>query len=320
MSLRRPTATVTIDGRALTAPEAALVQLRVELGLGSAHDRCVLRLQPLSPFANVSTGAEVAVAVGYGDDPLDVFTGTVLSVERSATGIAIEAIAASYALSLTRVAQAYVGQTAADVANDLLSQAGVTVGEVEAPLALAAFHVDERRPAWSHLQRLARLAGAEIASAADGAVSLRPPKSGAAEHTLRHGAELLAWSRLACADGSPACEVVPFGAASEEGAAKWHLLLKEPDGGAPSAPTVVPGAIRDRDAAKAHAEALTAAVARRTLAGTVLATGDAEIRPGAIVELSGLPTGGDGDARVLAVVHHLDGGGFLTALRLGGVA
>ncbi len=325
MSLVRPAVSLSVDGRELTAPEAAAASVVVELGRAPAHDRAVVILHPLSPVVDLAAGAQLVIGLGLDADHLEtVFTGKVDQVAATGAatwgGIQAVAYAPSIALSRTRVAQAYLGQSAADVIRDLLDQAGVDAGTITADLALAAYHVDERRPAWGHLCAVARLAGVEITSAPDGTVDAAAPTSGAPDHQLRHGAELLTWVAERRSAGEAALAVLPTGAGSEAGADRWHLLLKEPDGGAPDGPTLVPGAIRDRDAASTAAQALTALAIRRTLGGSALITGLPTVRPGQIVELTDLTIGDDVTARVLMVTHRLDRSGFTTRLALGGVA
>ena len=105
---------------------------------------------------------------------------------------------------------------------------------------LAAYHVDERRSVWTHVRELARLTGAELSSAGAGrSTSARSRR--AADHTLRHGADLVAWDVGPRGGAGTAVSVVPFGAASEEGTAKWHILLREPEGSSPKGPVIVAG-------------------------------------------------------------------------------
>jgi len=321
MSLRRPDAKLTIDGRALSAAEAALESVTVDLSVSGAHDRFRCRLGHLSPFADAAAGADAELELGYGDDLETVLTGTVSLVERAPWGLAIEGLSATGALSASRVGRSYVGQTAADVVNDLVSGAGGTAGEISASHTLSVFHVDERRTVWTHVRQLARLTGSELSSDAQGAVNFRPVKTGSADHTLRYGADLLAWDVGPRDAAGPEVSVVPFGAASEEGTEKWHILLREPDGGSPSGPTLVPAALRDRDGAQALQDALAATAARGANTAVLVAVGDGSIRAGDLVELSEMPSGEDGTLRAVAVTHILQrGSGFRTALRLEGAA
>jgi hypothetical protein len=322
MALMRPAARLTVDGQALSAPEAALAGLRLALELGGAHDALSAALGPLSPLGDTAAGAAVELALGYGDSTEAVFTGTVAAVDHVPGGLVLQALSTTASLSRARVAQSYLDQTVADIVQDLIGQAEVDAGQIEAPLKLSAYHVDERRPIWAYLRDLARLASCDLSCDPSGALSFRPPRGGpTADHTLRYGADLLSWSAGARDAGPPVPDVVPYGAASEEGADKWQILLREPDGGPPSAPTLVPATLRDRDGARALADGLGKAAARRATGGTLLLVGNAAVRPGDVLGIQDLPDGGPDLARALAVTHLLDGaGGFRTAVAVEGVA
>lgn len=318
MSRFTPAASVTIDGRRLGAPEAALLRAEVALGLGPAHDGCTLELHTLAPTVP-APGGTVTVALGFDGAPQDVFTGLVVRVERRVSGTLVECLAPSWQLSRRRAAQVWVGQGAAQIVNDLLSDAGVTAGVVGADLDLGVFHADDRRSRWAHLLRLTRLAGCEVASAADGTLDVRPPRSGPASATLRRGAELISWRTATLEDAPAVAPVAPAGAGSEAGADHWHLPLASPAGDTPEREAWVPGALRDRNAARTVGQGRAAAVARRSVEGEALCWGQAALRPGDLVTLADLPDG-DVQARLTAVTQVLDAGGFATWLDFEGVA
>jgi hypothetical protein len=321
MSLGRPEAALTIDGNRLTATEAALAWLEVDLGLGRVHDRFRAALANLSSFADASADQSAVVELGYGDDLETVLTGTLTAVERHPWGLVLEGLASTVTLSRTRVGRSYVSQSAADIVSDLVSSAQGDAGDVSSSLQLAAFHVDERRSAWSHVFTLAGLAGCEVSADSGGAVNFRPPNTGSPSHSFRHGAELVAWDVGPSAGIRPDIQIVPFGAASEQGSSHWHVLLREPDGGPPTEETLVPGALRDQDGAQTYEQALSDARARRATRGNVLVTGDATVRAGDVVTLVDVPAGDDGPLRVTAATHWLDGrSGFHTYLRVEGAA
>ena len=321
MSLSRPDAALTIDGDRLTATDAALAWLEVDLGVGRVHDRFRAALGNVSSFADTSADQPAVVELGFGDNLETVLTGTVTAVERHSSGVVLEGLASTATLSRTRVGRSYVSQSAADIVSDLVSSAQGDAGDVSSSLQLAAFHVDERRSAWSHVFTLAGLAGCEVSADSSGAVNFRPPNSGSPSHSFRHGAELVAWDVGPNATMRPDIQVVPFGAASEQGPSHWHVLLREPDGGPPTEETRVPGALRDQDGAQTYEQALSDARTRRATRGDVLIAGDATVRAGDIVTLTDLPAGDDSPLRVTAVTHWLDGkSGFYTYLRVEGVA
>lgn len=316
MTLKRPTAEVTVDGQALAMPEAAIAALRIDLGLGAAHDRAQLALWPGSRFKDIAIGAEASVALGYGDDRSDVLAGTVEAIDATAAGLVVEILSRTAALSRAVAAQAYVQQSVADIVQDLVQNAGGQTGEVDADAQLSIYHVDERRPVWAHLLELARLASCDLCGDAEGKVCVRPPRTGNADKQLRRGAELVAWQvgrRAAPPDPAP---VVPYGAASENGSAAWHLVLRQPDGEQPAGPSLVHPAVRDRDLARALDRGRSATRDRRAVGGTVHIVGDAGLRPGALVELVDVP-GGLGTLRTTAVRHLITAhAGFTTQLAL----
>src|SRR5438105_4467477 len=80
MTLRRPEAALTVDGNRLTAAQAALVRLEVDLGVGRLHDRFRAVLGALSPLAGASAGQSAVVELGYGDNLEAVLTGTLTAI------------------------------------------------------------------------------------------------------------------------------------------------------------------------------------------------------------------------------------------------
>lgn len=321
MTLQRPNAAVTFDGTRLTAAEAGLAALIVELGVGSAHDRFRAAFGAITRFSDVAAGAAAVVELGNGDDLETVLTGTVTAIDRRPWGIVVEGLAATRALSRARIGRSYISQSAGDIVSDLVTSASGDVGEVSSSLTLSAYHADEKRSVWSHLVALAHLAGCELSSDGGGALNFRPPRSGSPTHTFRRGAELVAWDVGPRDPGDADVSVVPFGAASEQGSDRWHVLLREPDGGAPSDETLVPAALRDRDGAKTLEQALKDARTRRKTGGDLVVAGDASVRAGDVVTLTDVPGGDDAPVRVTAATHQLGGGsGFLTQLRVEGVA
>jgi hypothetical protein len=313
-----PAATVTIGGTELSSADARVSRLVVSNAVGGCHDRLSASLGHGSPLAGATAMSAVSAQLGYGTSLTDAFTGALATTSQTAWCTVVTAYGPSAALSETRVGRSYVQQSVADIVADLLSAGDVSQGEVDAATQLDCYAVDERRPVWDHLRALAQLTGLELSTGADGSVNFRPPRtSDAATVTLNYGADLLDWDVASYAPPDQAPAVVPYGAASELGADYWHILLREPDGGPPASPTIVPPAIRDADGASAVADALGATAARHAISGYVLAVGTSAIRAGDVVTISGLPSG-DVTVRVIEVVHELDDAGFRTQLRVEG--
>jgi phage protein D len=313
MALPRPAASLTVDGRELSLPEAAAVSVVVEGTVLGSHDRATIVLGPLSPWLDLDTGATVEVSLGVADDSLQaVLTGQIDGVRQQTWGTTIRILATTAKLDRLRIGRSYTSQSIGDIIRDLCGAAGLTTGDVDDGPTMGAYHVDERRTGWRHLRHLAALLGAELASSAGGEVHVRAPRTGSAQHTLRAGAELLDWyagPQQAAADPLP---VGPYGAASEQGTDAWSLIQHAPGGS--GAHRVLP-AIRDRDAAAAIDSAATAAHTRSTARARASATGAPAVRAGDLVELDAVPRAA-ATYRVLRTCHRLDANGFATTLDL----
>lgn len=310
MSLSRPNAVLTIGGQDYSAAEAALVRLRICLGLSGSHDAAELTLWPSSKLKDASTGDALEISLGDLDGEEAVFSGEVTGITAGADALVIEALAATVALSRARRSQTYVSQSVADIVRDLASDIDVDV--VQGDLQLDAYSLDDRRTLWSHLLDLAALTGADVGCSAEGGLRFAPFESGSPEVSLRFGADVLAW-HVGPRPAPAAATVVASGAASDAGAEKWHWLTRDPANGSTSARVVA--AFRTKDAADQLNQVLADRASRAALRGEVTLVGRADVRPGTRVEVTDLPTGDLGTLRVLAVEHVLDArSGFTTSL------
>lgn len=261
-----------------------------------------MTLWPKSKFAESAAGSQITLALGVDGEDEDVLTGELIGAGGTPSGVRLDAVSATIALSRVRKSQTYVSQTVADIVNDLASDSDVD--EVSADLTLSAYSVDQRRTVWAHLVELASLAGADLGCAASGGLRFVPPASGPGACSFLFGATVLDW-RLANCTPPPVPKVVPNGAASEQGSDKWHWLLHDPVG-ADAAWTRVVGAFHTRNAADALAKALEERAARAAVRGLVRLVGEAGLRPGEVIEIDELPGPVAGPFRLLTVQHTFD--------------
>jgi hypothetical protein len=299
-------------GGSLGLAQAGVARLRVDLSVDEAHDRVELLLWRGSLLADAEPGATLAVALGYGDDVADVLTAEVSGVDAQADSAVLTAYAPSRRLSGTYVGRSWVDSSVGDVVTDLLGEAGVDAGDVDAPLRLPAFHADPRRSAWAVLHGLARRTGRQVTSAPSGAVGFTPaPGAGGGGlgalagavasllgggDDLREGAELLAFATGPRPAATPPAVATPSGGTGP----LWHLWSAEPDDG--STVTLVDPALRTREAADGSAGALAAAARRRTRTARATVPGRATLRAGATASLRGE------QVRLLRVRHVVDAG------------
>lgn len=300
MPVRRPSAQIEIDGKRLSAAEAGLVSLRIDLS-HNTHDAAAFTFWNDSKFAGAQPGSKASVAIGEADSEGDVWSGEISTARATPAGVVLEGLSPTVELSRTRRSETYQNQTAGAIAKDLAGS--VQIDKVQADLQLPSYSIDSRRTVWAWLVDLARLTGSTVATAADGSLRFVPASGGGASHTFRYGAELLAWNlgQLAKPD---ALKVAPHGAGSSAGASKWHWLVHDPVG-AGADPTRVVGSFHTKDEADALAKALGEQADRSAVYGDISVVGEPAVRPGDTVTLKDLPSGDPGPLRVRQVRHIL---------------
>lgn len=332
MTIQRPSAAITLEGGgapsliggALSLAQSAVARLGVDLSVGEAHDRVELALWGESPLAGAEPGASIAVGLGDNPDTVeDVLLAEVAGVDATSWGAVLTAFAPSRRLSATYVGRAYVDQSLEDVVADLLSEAGVDAGDIDAALPLPVLHVDPRRTVWANLHSLARRSGHQITSDPDGAVSFTPVPGSASDGLLsgvasalglapstelRAGAELLDFRTGPRPRDEPQAVVTPSGGTGKT----WHLLAAEPDSGT-SAPVLIDPALRTQEAADAATAALEAVSRRRARVATARVPGRPGLRGGTTVTVR------EEDLRIVRVRHCLDArAGYVCDLELEG--
>lgn len=317
MSISRPVCTISLVGKSYTNSEAALRAIDIDMSIDWGHDLTLINCSNLSPLREAKVNDSCIISIGYEGEEKDVFKGIVTKVTHNFSDVWLEVMAATYPLSHTYTAQAYEGQTVADIISDLAGKAQVETGAIDANLPVAIWHVTEQRSAWWNINNLAKLGDSEVLCNESGALIVRPVGSGES-HFLRYGAELLSLNSTELYN-QPSQDFAPAGAGSELGKDKWHISLKEPVGEAPEKPAAILGAIRDKDAAQQVTESRSQAVKRSSIYGKAFITGNNAIRPGDLIDFEDVPGQEGLSARVTRVKHLFDAErGFLTTLCLGG--
>ncbi|HEU4730124.1 MAG TPA: hypothetical protein VFT22_19635 [Kofleriaceae bacterium] len=301
MSLSRPTAKIATSGQTLTAAEAALLRARVSLSVLGTHDAITLTVWRSSKLADLATGDEVAIALGEVDDEVDVTKGTLAARLVHGSTIELEVLAPTAALSQHFVSKTYLRQTVADIVNDLAGS--VAVDQVDGDAQLAAYAVDDRRPAWSHLRDLADLVDADLGAADDGSLRF-VAITGGSPVAIGAQSDVLAWGVGARTAAAPSA-VAAYGASSEAGADQWHWIHRSPSPSGDGVLRLV-GGFRAKEPADQLRTGLEARAARRALGGRVVLVGHPDLRPGDVIQASDAPGGDPGALRILSIEHVLD--------------
>lgn len=118
--------------------------------------------------SNINLNDDVSISLGYDGEQETVFSGNVIALQPAIVGVKVRALGNMNALLNLRTSATYENQTAGNIANDLISQAGLTAGNVDAGPSLARFNVDKRLSAFKHLKNLANRLGYELYTDRDG--------------------------------------------------------------------------------------------------------------------------------------------------------
>lgn len=329
MSLVKPSAKINLNGQHLSSAEAGMVSIRLDLSFNT-HDRLQMTVWPDSKLRDAVPGDELSVelhtqsqslsdleSVGAflgNSDSSALWTGTIDAVHSSAGIIQISGLASSAQLNKVKLSATWADQSIDKIIKDM---AGDLALEIEADMNLSNYSIDNTRSVWSHLYELAQLTGAELSSSASGGLRFVLASKGGSKTSIRYGAELIDW-RLVKQQQASLAVAAEHGAASSAGKDKWHWLAHDPVG-TDAENTNTPAAFSSREAADLFSEAAKAKQQRSATQGEVWIGGRTDLRPGALIELLGLPQGDSGTLRVKSVTHQMDGQtGFITALSVEG--
>src|SRR5215218_9339575 len=173
MSTLQPTFTLTIGSLSsstdnlVAAPGALFVDRDVDVPADA------LRLH-LRERAGIAVGEEVTLELGHDGEEETAFTGAVEAVRPAIAGVAVRALGKTHDLLNLRTSTTYVNQSAGSIARDLIGQAGLSVGTVDAGPVLPRYVVDRALSGYRHLKELADRLGYELYADRDGNLMFHP--------------------------------------------------------------------------------------------------------------------------------------------------
>jgi hypothetical protein len=315
-----PACAVTLGAQRWTGQ---LVAVEIALAPAPLPGVATVRLPATAPVSAVpSDGAAVAV------DDTDLLRGTVTAVRHGLHSVTVTVLDAAGALARFRPATTYEKTDAGTVIRALAADAGVPAGEVDAGDDLAWYAADPSRTALEHVARLAAWSGATAYADAGGNLVTRVIGATQAEVALRHGREILTFTRV-----TRPSEVEAFTVAGEAGAGDAGVpeaLRPASDFFAGNRPAGPDGAHRWSFAPALRttgaAASAGAAAGRRYRAGRETARLTAwlqpALRPGDVVQITDLPDPpgggppGGGPYLVDRVTHRISARESVTTARL----
>ncbi|UBF27084.1 hypothetical protein K9N68_03685 [Kovacikia minuta CCNUW1] len=151
-------------------PVAGPQQLVIDRDMDIPADALTLHLLERS---GVALGDRVSVKLGHDGNEETAFTGEVIRLRPTLTGVKIQAVGTMQALLNLHTAATFEQKTAGSIAQDLIQQAGLSAGTVDTGPTLPRYTIDSFTSAFWHLKRLADRLGYELYSDREGTIQFR---------------------------------------------------------------------------------------------------------------------------------------------------
>jgi hypothetical protein len=306
MTVRAPAYELTVGSRQWTQH---VLGMDVRLRAAPLVDEVIVRL-PSAVDLGASLGDDVVLSLDGGDRAEVVFHGSMTTHARSIEETLVIATDAGHRLAAYRPAVTFEQATAATIIRALCADVGVAVAQVEDEPQLAYYAADPTRSAWEHIGRVAAWGGALVRVDEDGRVRALKPASAGAEAALGYGRDVLVLTRVN--ERRPVDEHVVAGESGVGGPDDPDALRpttdffagRRPDGPGPATSWAFAPALRTAGAARALSEHRAARYQSSGRRWRVDALLQPALRPGAALEVQGLPDGLAGGTLVVEASRH----------------
>lgn len=146
------------------------VRIRVQRRMGGGADALEV---DMADRGDAKPGDDASAELGFDDSTQKVFTGSVVEVTPTLTGVRVLALGRMDKLLRLRVARSYEDRSVGSIVRDLADAGGVDVGQADTGPTLPRFALDTRRNVGQHLQALAARLGFELYTDRDGQLMFR---------------------------------------------------------------------------------------------------------------------------------------------------
>lgn len=312
-------------------PQAStVVELKVALDLDAPADALTLTLGQVGSF-RPQKGDRVKVELGYADDDgglVHVVTTDLTSTEPGVTERRLVGHSSVWRLLSAFANEHFEDKTAGEMVRDLAARAGVAVARAEAGSRFQAYVVDARRSLYRHLRDLADLCGCDLYVTPEGQLVFERFVGGQTVHVFEYGKHIIDLEVLQREPAAAAVEAWGEGPGGTGQAPAWAWLTKDFSAHKGTAGTGDPiellerPALRNAQAARNAAAALSARITRNALRGKLLLTGSPQVKLGDAIRLKSLPDGAlDASYQVRAVTHRIaKSAGFTTRVDFRGLS
>lgn len=318
----KPSYKIQIHGTTLdTEKEYPVKSIRVNQDMAIPAHSCEIVFGLSDETTKIEKGKEMLVEIGYEDSLVKVFEGPIDKNNPGISEIRVVAMSPAVKLLLSRSNRAFSELSAGDIvsilANDLELQASTSPGA-----KLHAYYMDSSKNAYEHLRELAVKSGFNFYMTSDNKLFFGKDSNGDS-HTLEYGVNII--HADAHEDFQAASSVRVVGETFEEHFMKKQYSAKNDEelkdvkkhlGEDVDAELVVHDAsIKNEETAEGMAKGLSENI-KKTLSGTFKIIGDAKIKLGDEIQVSGMKHSKmNGSFQVRSVEHYISkAAGFTTLI------
>jgi phage protein D len=306
----KPSYKILIDGTALdTEKEYPVKSIRVNQDMAIPAHSCEIVFGLSDETANIEKGGKLTVEMGYEDSLVKVFEGPIDKNNPGISEVRVVAMSPAVKLLLSRSNQVFLDMSAGDIANIIAGGSGLQAS-TSSGANLHSYYMDTSMNAYEHLRELAVKSGFNFYVTSDNELFFGEDSDGGS-HKLEYGVNII--QAEAHEDFQAASIVRVAGETFEE-----HFMKKpyyvdndeeledvKKEFGIDAEFVVYDASIKNEVTAEGMAKGLNENI-KKTLSGTFKIIGDAKIKLGDEIQVSGMKHSKmNGSFQVRSVEHYM---------------
>ena len=315
----KPSYKIQIHGTTLdTEKEYPVKSIRVNQDMAIPAHSCEIVFGLSDETTEIEKGNEMTVEMGYEDSLVKVFEGLIDKNNPGISEMRVVAMSPAVKLLLSRSNKVFLDQSAGDIASILAGDSGLQAS-TSPGAKLHAYYMDSSKNAYEHLRELAVKSGFNFYMTSDNELFFGKDSDGGS-HTLEYGVNII--KADAHEDFQAASSVMVVGETFEEHFMKEQYSAENDEEledvkkhlrNVDAEFVVYDASVKNQDTADGMVKGLTENI-KKTLSGTFKIIGDAEIKLGDVIQVSGMQHSKmNGDFQVRSVEHYISkAAGFTT--------
>jgi phage protein D len=197
------------------------IYLNLSMDIPSDHLRGQLRMK--GPNLDFVTGDRCTVALGYGEDLVNVYKGTIDTIDIRFSKISLVALSSMVKLCALRIDKLYKNVNAGEIVKNLAALAGVTTDTISDGVQFPYYTIDSNKNVYEHIMELGRCSGFDAYTNSSDMLVFKQYEA-TEPHIMEFGKNILAISKTLQKDMITSVKV--YG--ESPGPDKSHWLVKEP--------------------------------------------------------------------------------------------